>query len=123
MEHFTVIDLGSNAVRMTITRINDDGSNRTVKQIKRYIRLSEGMDANQELQPGAIERTLAALADFKDIYETYRNVHVKAVATAATRKATNRSEFLACIQKKLGIPINTTFLIRNIFIKHINPIV
>ncbi|KRM61504.1 exopolyphosphatase [Paucilactobacillus vaccinostercus DSM 20634] len=106
MEHFTVIDLGSNAVRMTITRINDDGSYQTVKQIKRYIRLSEGMDANQELQPEAIDRTLAALADFKDIYETYKNVHVKAVATAATRKATNRNEFLACIQEKLGIRLD-----------------
>ena len=34
MENFVVIDLGSNSVRMTITRINEDGTHETVTHMK-----------------------------------------------------------------------------------------
>ncbi len=65
MENFAVIDLGSNSVRMTITRINDDGTYSPVKEMKSYVRLSENMGEAHELQPDAIDRTLTAYVNSK----------------------------------------------------------
>lgn len=92
MENFAVIDLGSNSVRMTITRINDDGTYEPVKQMKSYVRLSENMGEAHVLQPAAIDRTLTALQSFKDVYKGLDNLQIKAVATAATRQAVNQKK-------------------------------
>lgn len=103
MENFAVIDLGSNSVRMTISRISDDGTYETVAEEKEYVRLSENMGAEKILQPGAIERTIAALKGFKVIYSKLDNLTIKAVATAAVRQATNQKQFLKRVKNDIGI--------------------
>lgn len=105
MENFAVIDLGSNSVRMTITQINDDGSRQVVAQMKNYVRLSENMGPQHELQPEAIERTIGALLTFKETYSKLENVHLRAVATAATRLATNQKKFLKQVFAATGIEL------------------
>lgn len=77
MENFAVIDLGSNSVRMTISRINADGTYDTQTQMKEYVRLSENMGPEKILQPDAIERTLQALRTFKDVYSKLDNLEIK----------------------------------------------
>ncbi|GAX00992.1 Ppx/GppA family phosphatase [Secundilactobacillus silagei] len=106
MENFAVIDLGSNSARMTITEIDDDGSYATVKQMKEYVRLSENMGEEKLLQPEAIERTMAALHEFKDVYSKMNNVRLKAVATAATRQAVNQKKFLKRVETELDIKLD-----------------
>ncbi|PAK83577.1 exopolyphosphatase [Lentilactobacillus parakefiri] len=103
MENFAVIDLGSNSVRMTISRISDDGTYETVAEEKEYVRLSENMGAEKILQPEAIERTIAALKGFKVIYSKLDNLTIKAVATAAVRQATNQKQFLKRVKNDIGI--------------------
>ncbi|MGL0748914.1 exopolyphosphatase [Secundilactobacillus paracollinoides] len=105
MENFAVIDLGSNSVRMTITRINDDGTYSPVKEMKSYVRLSENMGEAHELQPDAIDRTLTALREFKDEYDQLDNLKIKAVATVATRQAVNQKQFLKTVTSEIGIPL------------------
>lgn len=103
MENFAVIDLGSNSVRMTISRISDDGTYETVAEEKEYVRLSKNMGAEKILQPEAIERTIAALKGFKVIYSKLDNLTIKAVATAAVRQATNQKQFLKRVKNDIGI--------------------
>ena len=103
MENFVVIDLGSNSVRMTITRINEDGTHETVTHMKEFVRLSENMGEKKILQPAAIERTMKALHSFKDIYKKLDNVRIKAVATAAVRQASNQKAFLKQVKSEIGI--------------------
>lgn len=105
MENFAVIDLGSNSVRMTISRINADGTYDTQTQMKEYVRLSENMGPEKILQPDAIERTLQALRTFKDVYSKLDNLEIKAVATAAVRQATNQKEFLKKVKSEIGIKL------------------
>lgn len=95
MENFAVIDLGSNSARMTITQIDDDGAYAPVTQMKEYVRLSENMGEKRVLQPEAIDRTLKALSGFKAVYSKLDNVHLKAVATAATRQASNHFHMIS----------------------------
>lgn len=105
MENFVVIDLGSNSVRMTVTKINDDGTYETVTQMKEFVRLSENMGPDKILQPEAIKRTFAALESFKEVYEKLENVVIKAVATAAVRQASNQKSFLKKVKMAFGIDL------------------
>ncbi len=104
MENFAVIDLGSNSARLSVTRIDDNGETTPVTQLKSYVRLSENMGAERILQPEAIDRTLGALKEFKTIYDKEKNVQVKAIATAATRQASNQKAFLKQVAE-LGIDL------------------
>ncbi|AVK64599.1 exopolyphosphatase [Lactobacillus sp. CBA3606] len=107
MENFAVIDLGSNSCRMTITQIQADGSYAVTHRLKEMVRLSENEDvtAVPTLQPAAIDRTIAALKTFKTVYDELPNLTLKAVATAATRKASNQKKFLKQVKTELGLDI------------------
>lgn len=103
METLVVIDLGSNSVRMTISKLDDTGDHHTLAAEKRYVRLSENMGVDQQLQPAAIDRTLAALSEFKAIYDKLDHPRIVAVATAAVRQATNQKQFLKQVKDQLGL--------------------
>lgn len=107
MENFAVIDLGSNSCRMTITQIQPDGSYAVTHRLKEMVRLSENENATATptLQPAAIERTMAALKSFKVVYDTLPNLTLTAVATAATRRASNQKKFLKRVKTELDLDI------------------
>ncbi|PWF99467.1 exopolyphosphatase [Levilactobacillus bambusae] len=106
MENFVVIDLGSNSVRMTITKINDDSSFETVTQMKEYVRLSANMGPKHELQPAAVDRTIRALKKFKTVYDQVADRQLIAVATAAVRQASNQKKFLKRVREELGLELH-----------------
>ncbi|MCI1986249.1 MAG: Ppx/GppA family phosphatase [Lactobacillus sp.] len=105
MEHFGVIDLGSNSARLSVWEIDDDGSAKQVLKLKEMVRLSEGMGEAKVLQEPAIARTLAALGRFKAQYDQLANLTLRAFATAATRQAVNQKEFLKRVKKTVDIDI------------------
>lgn len=103
MKNLVVIDLGSNSVRMTITEVDHHGHHRTVNELKRYVRLSENMGPEKELQPEAIDRTMAALTEFKTLYDPLPDKQLTAVATAAVRQAVNQKAFLKRVKDDLDL--------------------
>ncbi|MEJ6400049.1 Ppx/GppA family phosphatase [Nicoliella lavandulae] len=105
MEHYAVIDLGSNSARLAVTKIMDDGTFENVVERKEAVRLSENMGPEKVLKQPAIDRTINALKSFKENFEDLPNVTVKAVATAATRMATNQKDFLAEVKAETGIDL------------------
>nr|WP_202422321.1 Ppx/GppA phosphatase family protein [Gordonia sp. SID5947] len=68
----------------------------------RVVRLGEGVDANGEFAPAAIERTRKALSDYADIMVAAGVDRVRMVATSATRDAANRDDFFAMTSEILG---------------------
>lgn len=94
MENFVIIDIGSNSVRMAIYYIDPDGSYHEIKRVKNDTRLSEGIGQNNILQITAMNRTISVLRSFKSEYSKYKNVVVRAIATAAVRQAQNQKDFL-----------------------------
>ncbi|WP_099222497.1 exopolyphosphatase [Listeria costaricensis] len=105
MEHFAVIDLGSNSARMTITRIEEDGSFEVVCQMKEMVRLSEKMGEKKELQDAAMKRTVEALKKFHKKSREFDQLKMRAVATAATRQAVNQKKFLTRVKEEAGIEL------------------
>ncbi len=103
MERIAVIDLGSNSVRMTITRLGTDGAYRMVESARAMVRLSEGMGDAGVLRPEPMERTLHALDLFRRLMDVHRVTHVYPVATAAVRQAVNAEDFLARADARTGL--------------------
>ena len=101
-----IIDLGSNSIRMDIVDIDEDtGKYRYAERRRIMARLSEGMNADGCLQPAAVERTIDALRNFKEIIDAHGAKDIIAVATAAVRGAGNRDEFLRRVREETGIGI------------------
>ncbi|MGO0155017.1 exopolyphosphatase [Leuconostoc koreense] len=105
MTVIAIIDLGSNSVRMTISRYHQDGHYEVLNRLQEMVRLSEGMGENKVLQPEAIKRTMNALKNFKEMLDKYPKAKIKAVATAAVRQATNQMVFLTEFEKTMGFSL------------------
>ncbi len=97
------IDLGSNSLRLMVTRIMPQGVVRVLNEAKHMVRLSEGAPANSELRPEAMARTLECLRAFASMCRGYGVEEYVAVATAAVRDASNGEAFLARVREATGI--------------------
>ena len=102
---YAVIDLGTNSVKFHVGERDAGGGWRTVVDRAEVTRLGEGVSEHGAVQPAALDRTTAAIADMVD--EARRN-HVReiaAVATAGLRMAGNTDEVLATIRARTGVSV------------------
>lgn len=97
----SVIDLGSNSVRLRVTKVVAPGRTVLLRYERAYVRLSENMGSERLLKTAPMERTIAALKDFRDLIAG--SGEVIAVATAAVRQAVNQEEFLARVKRETGL--------------------
>lgn len=104
MKKIAVIDLGSNSVRMSIFEVEKD-TPKTLSSYRNTIRLSEGMTKDMLLSAEAQLRAVTVLRQYKAIIDGNGIETVFAVATAAVRKAKNRTEFLAAVHDLAGIEL------------------
>lgn len=97
-----IIDLGSNSVRISIA---DTKSGKTLYMGKKAIKLSQGMNEDMMLREEAIKRCILTFFELKLIMDKFEVEEVYAVATAAVRKAENKTEFLELMKMETGIEI------------------
>ena len=107
MKHGTLlaaIDLGSNSFRLEIGRY-DHGQIQRVAYLKETVRQGNGLDADRNLTPEAMQRGWDCLARFAERLSGFKKSQVRAVATQTLREAKNREEFLKRGCEILGFPI------------------
>jgi exopolyphosphatase/guanosine-5'-triphosphate,3'-diphosphate pyrophosphatase len=96
------IDIGSNSMRLLIVERIGDGE----VELGRYERvtgLGIGVDATGVLTEEAIDRTLLALSEFGGRMEKIGVDRRRAVATSASRDASNRETFFDRAELALGV--------------------
>ena len=93
------IDCGTNSTRLLIARPGGP----QLERVNRITRLGEGVDRTRRLAPGAIGRTMAALADYRQLMDRHGVERVRMTATSAARDATNRDEFFDEAEKIVGV--------------------
>ncbi|MBQ9757483.1 MAG: Ppx/GppA family phosphatase [Clostridia bacterium] len=103
MQKLAIIDLGSNSVRMSLFEINTDLTFRQTAAYRSMIKLSEGMTEDMCLKSEAQLRAIKALIEYKNILAQKGITSVRAVATAAVRKAKNGKQFLSSVKELTGI--------------------
>ena len=85
------VDCGTNSTRLIV--MASDGT--VLEREMRITRLGEGVDATGKLSPGAIDRTLSVLRDFRRTIDKHAVARLRVVATSAARDAVNVEEFEA----------------------------
>ncbi len=100
-----VVDLGSNSYRLEIGQV-DHGHIRRAEYLKDTVRQGNGLDADRNLTPEAMQRGWDALARFGERLAGFKRSQVRAVATQTLREARNRDEFLLRARTVLGFNID-----------------
>lgn len=100
MTAVAAIDCGTNTTRLLVR----DRDAELVRDL-RFTRLGQGVDSSGELNAEAIDRTLAALAEYAKVCRDLGVVATRCVATSAARDASNSSSLFAPAEKLLGVPL------------------
>lgn len=96
------LDIGTNSTRLLVA--DCDGSRtRTVERRMVITRLGEGVDRTRRLTPEAVERTMVALAAYREVMSPLGPSAVTAAATSALRDSENGEEFLDLAEQSLGV--------------------
>lgn len=92
------IDIGTNSTKLLIV---DRARAELIRDI-RITALGRGVDGSGRLAPDAIERTVTVLQDFGRLLHAHGVERARAVATSASRDASNREEFFDGAEAALG---------------------
>ena len=92
-QNLAAIDIGTSSVHLAIARPSLGGRPEVLAQHKVPVRLGSGAKDMKRLDPGAVDRTIAALKDFRGLADAH-DAEVHAVATSAVREAEDNRYFL-----------------------------
>ncbi len=101
MPTFAAIDIGSNSVRLKISRLQA-GRLKEVHEDREVTRLGEGVFSGGLLLPQSISDTVQVLRRFNRAIQEYGTDSVRVVATAALRDARNARAFLEWVRSTTG---------------------
>ena len=94
------VDCGTNSTRLLVS---DDGKQPGLERLMRITRLGQGVDATRRLDPGAVDRTIQVLRQYREVMDRHQVEGVRATATSAARDAENRDSFLDAAEDAIGV--------------------
>jgi exopolyphosphatase/guanosine-5'-triphosphate,3'-diphosphate pyrophosphatase len=114
VDRLAAIDIGTNSVRLLVAEApagpGGDGpaarprSFGTLERLMRITRLGQGVDAGRGLAPEAVERTVAVLAEFREVLDRLGvGTRLRMTATSAARDAANREAFFDAAEAAVGV--------------------
>ncbi|MCE2845631.1 MAG: exopolyphosphatase [Sphingobacteriales bacterium] len=105
---FASIDIGSNAVRLLLCNVYDDGKEAIFKKaelVRMPIRLGEDVFRIGSVSQEKIQALCKTMKAFRLLIEVFGAKGFRACATAAMREAANAAEVIAAVRKESGITI------------------
>ena len=105
MEKLSIIDIGSNSIRMIILQVQEDGSYKLIDEVKECVRLGDRMNGESILLKEKMNYAINTLRFFLDLNRALSVENIICVATEAVRRATNRDVFLELAKKQLDLDI------------------
>lgn len=107
--NYAAIDIGSNAVRLLIKSVNEEGSEegllRKIQLIRIPLRLGEDSFITGEISEEKAEKLVRLMKAYRQLMKIYDVTDYRACATSAMRDASNGKEIVRRIEKKTGIQI------------------
>lgn len=104
-EHVAAIDVGSNGIRLEISRLNGSSSICRVESQREAIRLGHDVFTSKAFEDRTMARTVRTFARFKGLLEQHGVRRYRAVATSATREASNGRELVQAIHAATGLDL------------------
>ena len=106
MTRVAAIDCGTNSIRLLVADGESKGEHVILNDLTRQmriVRLGQGVDRTGRLAPEAIERTLAAVREYKRMIDNLEATDIRFVSTSAMRDAENRQDFIEPVKELLGV--------------------
>ena len=103
---FAAIDIGSNAVRLLVSNVFEDGAKVTYKKqslIRVPIRLGADAFLKQHFPEEKVRDFIHTMHAFKHLLNVYRPQKVRALATSAIREADNGVEIVNQVYNEILI--------------------
>ncbi len=101
---YAALDLGTNNCRLLIARPHEAGF-RVLDGFTRIVRLGEGLSTTGRLSDAAMERTMEALRLCRNKLREHEPTRMRLIATEACRAASNGEEFIARVERELGLKL------------------
>jgi exopolyphosphatase/guanosine-5'-triphosphate,3'-diphosphate pyrophosphatase len=105
MMRVAIIDLGSNTARLVTLAYEPHQSFHLLDELRQVVRLSEGMQGTNIIQPDAFERGIGALVSFRSYCDAAGITNIQATATSAVRDAVNGDAFLRAARKRARLEL------------------
>ncbi len=108
LKRFAAIDIGTNAVRLLIANVIENGNDLKVKKntlVRVPIRLGEDVFDKGTISPEKTEKLIKTMQAFKLLMDVFGVEKFLAVATSAMREAKNGDEVIEKVKKQTGIHI------------------
>lgn len=105
---FAAIDIGSNAVRLLVSNVFEEGSSLTFKKqslVRVPIRLGADAFIKKQISIEKEEDFLRAMKAFRELLDIYRPIKYRALATSAFREAENGPEIAKRVLDECNIDI------------------
>ena len=99
------IDIGTNAIRLLVVRINPNFSYTIISQEKEVVRLGEAEFSDNLLKPDAMDRAVFVCGKFTSLAKIYGATKIVAVGTSAIREAENKAMFLQRLFSETGLTV------------------
>jgi exopolyphosphatase/guanosine-5'-triphosphate,3'-diphosphate pyrophosphatase len=101
------IDIGTNSIHMAVVKIDASlPAFSIIAREKETVRLGDRDPRTGNLTSEAMERSISTLQRCQNLARSLNATDIIAVATSATREATNGQEFLDKIESELGLVVN-----------------
>lgn len=101
------VDIGTNSVRLIVTRIYPERTWIVIDRQKESVRLGEGeFGAMSVLQPEAMTKAITVCRTFVQLARAHGAAEIVAAATAATREAVNQGTFLRRLRDEADLDVH-----------------
>src|SRR6185503_14868185 len=105
MQKIAAIDAGSNAIRLIVGEIRENGRVEPVENIRLPVRLGQDAFTTGFLREETIQQGVEAFSHFRRVADDYEVTKVRAIATSALRETSNSDILLDRIHSATGIEI------------------
>jgi exopolyphosphatase/guanosine-5'-triphosphate,3'-diphosphate pyrophosphatase len=105
MKRVAAIDLGSNAVRLTIAEVTSPSNFKVIEKIILPIRIGEDVFQSGEVMASKIEELVGGFKQFKIQIDRFHVQEIEAVATSALRDAKNSSLIIKKIEESTNVKL------------------
>ena len=105
---FGAIDIGSNALRLLLCNVYEDGYEPLFKKaelIRFPLRLGEDSFLNGKISDDTIDKLVHVMTAYKHLLNAYGVIDYRVCATAAMREASNSKHVIETVQKLSGLKI------------------
>ncbi len=104
-EHIAAIDIGSNAIRIAVARVDNHGNLEPVENSRVPVRLGKDAFTQGYFSEETMQMTVGTFLRFRNIAQVFDVKQVRAVGTSAMREATNSHILIDRIASQTGFQV------------------